>query len=127
MKKKFNFEYLVIPFPILGNKELKDSDKMTLSLIYSFHNNGQTFYMSNEKMGERLGVSTTAASERITKLEKLGYIMTQRTKLGSKERRIVIPLRMIPPVGTPNPPVGTPIDTSRYTEYTPVGGVGSIT
>ena len=45
-------QFLMVPYTILQNKELKDSDKMTLSLIYSFHNNNKEVYISNNKLKE---------------------------------------------------------------------------
>lgn len=105
-------KFLIVPYPILQNKELKDGDKMTLSLIYSFHNNNKEVYISNSKLGKMLGVSRTTASERITKLEKLGYILCKRVMVNGKERRTIVPLRMVPfpnqLVGVPNLLVGIP-------------------
>ena len=123
-------QFLMVPYTILQNKELKDSDKMTLALIYSFHTNKKEMYMSNNRLGYMLGVSRTTASERITKLETLGYIKCQRVMVNGKERRTIVPLRMVGKpnmlVGTPNPLVGTPNDVSRYSDTSLVGGVGSI-
>ena len=123
-------QFLMVPYTILQNKELKDSDKMTLALIYSFHNNNKEVYISNNKLGFMLGVSRTTASERITKLETLGYIKCERVMVNGKERRTIVPLRMVGKpntlVGTPNPLVGTPNGISRYSDTSLVGGVGSI-
>jgi len=123
-------QFLMVSYTILQNKELKDSDKMTLALIYSFHNNNKEIYISNNKLGYMLGVSRTTASERITKLETLGYIKCERIMINGKERRTIVPLRMVGSpnrlVGTPNPLVGKPNDVSRYSDTSLVGGVGSI-
>lgn len=123
-------QFLMVPYTIMQNKELKDSDKMTLALIYSFHKNKKEMYMSNSRMGIMLGVSRTTASERVTKLEALGYIKCERVMINGKERRTIVPLRMVsipnPLVGTPNPLVGEPNDVSRYSDTLLVGGVGSI-
>lgn len=123
-------QFLMVPYTILQNKELKDSDKMTLALIYSFHNNNKEVYISNNKLGYMLGVSRTTASERVTKLETLGYIKCERIMVNGKERRTIIPLKMVgepkPLVGTPNLLVGEPNCISRSTEPSLVGGVGSI-
>jgi DNA-binding Lrp family transcriptional regulator len=123
-------QFLMVPYTILQNKELKDSDKMTLALIYSFHNNNKEVYISNNKLGYMLGVSRTTASERVTKLETLGYIKCERVMVNGKERRTIVPLKMVgepkPLVGTPNLLVGTPNSTSRYSDTSLVGGVGSI-
>lgn len=113
----------MVPYTILKNKELKDSDKITLSLIYSFHNNDKEIYISNNRLGDMLSISRTAASERITKLETLGYIKCNRVMINGKEKRTIVPLRM---VGTPNGLVGTPNRISRSTDQSLVGEVGSI-
>ena len=84
-----------------------------------------------------LGVSRTTASERITKLETLGYIKCERVMVNGKEKRTIVPLRMVSIpnelvgtpnvlVGTPNQLVGSPNDISRYSDTSLVGGVGSI-
>jgi DNA-binding Lrp family transcriptional regulator len=123
-------QFLMVPYTILQNKELKDTDKMTLSLIYSFHNNNKEIYISNNKLGYMLGISRTSASERITKLEALGYIKCERLMVNGKERRTIVPLRMVsipnPLVGTPNLLVGKPNGISRYSDTSLVGEVGSI-
>jgi DNA-binding Lrp family transcriptional regulator len=123
-------QFLMVPYTIMQNKELKDGDKMTLALIYSFHKNKKEMYMSNSRMGIMLGISRTAASERVTKLETLGYIKCERVMVNGKERRTIVPLRMVsepnPLVGTPNVLVGKPNSTSRYSDTSLVGEVGSI-
>jgi len=123
-------QFLMVPYTILNNKELSDGDKFTLSLIYSFYNNDKNVYISNARLGERLGISRTAASERITKLEEMGYIKCNRTFVNGKQRRTIIPIRMVATptllVGTPNILVGQPNSTSRSTDQLLVGEVGSI-
>lgn len=130
MKNSKEDQFLMVPYTILQNKELKDSDKMTLALIYSFHNNNKEIYMSNNKLGFMLGVSRTTASERVTKLETLGYIKCERVMVNGKERRTIVPLKMVcepkPLVGTPNVLVGEPNGISRSTDTSLVGEVGSI-
>lgn len=137
MSTKKEEQFLMVPYTILQNKELKDSDKMTLALIYSFHNNNKEMYMSNNKLGYMLGVSRTTASERVTKLETLGYIKCERTMVNGKEKRTIVPLRMVSIpnevvgtpnvlVGTPNLIVGEPNGISRSTDTSLVGEVGSI-
>ena len=130
-------QFLIVPYTILQNKELKDGDKMTLALIYSFHNNNKEIYISNNKLGSMLGVSRTTASERVTKLEILGYIECQRVMVNGKQKRTIVPLRMVSIpntlVGTPNllvdtptQVVGTPNHISRDSDTSLVGRVGSI-
>lgn len=123
-------QFLSVPYTILNNKELSDGDKLTLSLIYSFYNNDKDMFMSNNKLGLRLGISRTAASERITKLEQLGYVKCERNFVNGKQQRTITPIRMvaIPTliVGEPNTIVGTPNSISRSTDPLLVGEVGSI-
>jgi DNA-binding Lrp family transcriptional regulator len=137
MSTKKEEQFLKVPYTILRNKELKDSDKTTLSLIYSFFNNEKEMYMSNNKLGYMLGISRTSASERITKLETLGYIRCDRVMVNGKEKRTIVPLKMVGTpnelvgtpnelVGTPNLLVGTPNGISRSTDTSLVGEPGSI-
>ena len=123
-------QFLSVPYTILNNKELSDGDKFTLSLIYSFYNNDKEIFISNKTLGGRLGISRTAASERVTKLEALGYIKCDRTYVNGKQRRTIIPLRMVAIpniiVGTPTLIVAEPNSIGRSTEQGLVGEVGSI-
>lgn len=126
MSKKNEEQFTMLPYQLMRNKELKDGDKITLAIIYSFYNNDKVCYISNNMLGDMLGISRTAASERITKLETLGYIQCERTMVNGKERRTIVPLRMVSLVGEPNPLVGKPTRTSRSTDPSLVGEVGSI-
>ena len=123
-------QFLAVPYTILNNKELSDGLKFTLSLIYSFYNNDKQIFISNKTLGVRLGISRTAASERITKLEQLGYIKCERTTINNKQRRTIIPIKMVAEpnrlVATPNRVVGEPNTISRSTEQGLVGEPGSI-
>ena len=47
---------------------------------------------SNEYFSKKLGYSRTSASERITKLKKLGYIQTNSYTYNNKTYRKIIPL-----------------------------------
>jgi len=122
--------FLRVPYIILNNKELSDGEKLTLALIYSFHNNNMEVYMSNNTFAERLGVSRTTASERITKLEKLGYIKCERDFINRKQHRKIVPLKMVGEpnrlVDKPTRLVGKPNRVSRNTEQGLVGKPGSI-
>jgi DNA-binding Lrp family transcriptional regulator len=131
MKNKEQF--LKIPYSILENKILSDGEKITLMLIYSYHNNDKKFYMSNSVIGERIGCSRTAVSKRITKLEKMGLIQCDYTyKNNSKEvdKRFITPLKVVPKFNTvvPKVSVGGELipqgSSSGFTEVVPK--VGSI-
>jgi hypothetical protein len=99
--KKIQEQFLKIPYSILESKDLNDGEKITLMLIYSYHNNQKQFYMSNTSIGELIGCSRTGISKRITKLESMGYIKCEYTyKKNSKEidKRIIIPNKVVPQV-----------------------------
>lgn len=126
-------QYLKIPYSILESKLLNDGEKITLMLIHSYHNSKLQFYMSNTVLGERVGCSRTAASKRITKLEKLGYIECSYTyKNNSKEvdKRFIKPLQVVPKFNTVVPKVSLGSETipqgsaSGFVEVVPK--VGSI-
>ena len=123
----------MIPYSVLESKVLNDGEKITLMLIYSYHNNEKQFYMSNAVIGERIGCSRTAVSKRITKLEKMGYIKCDYTyKNNSKEvdKRFIIPVQVVPKFNRVVPKVSIGVETtpqgssSGFIEVVPE--VGSI-
>jgi len=108
MKNEKQEQFLSVPFSVLERKDLNDGEKLTLMLIFSFHNNGKEFFMTNLNIGKRLGCSRTAASKRITKLEDMGcikcdYIFTQGKK--EVEKRIITPIKVVPTFTTVVPEV----------------------
>lgn len=130
-------QFIAVPYSIAGNKDLNDGDKLTLSLIYSLYNNTQNVYISNNRLGSILGISRTAASERITKLENMGYIKCVRFKNKSNQKRYIVPIDMVGKanevvgepnrvVAKPNRVVGVPTTSSRHTDHQVVGEAGSI-
>jgi DNA-binding Lrp family transcriptional regulator len=120
-------QFLKMSYDILENKQLNAGEKITLALIYSFHNNKKEMYMSYGKMASRMGVSRTTAVDRINTLREKGYIETK--EIHSK-RRIIIPLRMVEiptnVVDVPTTMVDVPTDNGRNTEQSMVDVVGAI-
>lgn len=84
-------QFLKVPYPVLELKDLNGDDKLMLCLIISYHmKNGCV--ASNNHFAKELGYSKTSASERITKLKKLGYIITSSYTYNNKTYRKIIPL-----------------------------------
>jgi biotin operon repressor len=84
-------KFLKVPDTILELKDLNGDDKLMLCQIFAYHvNNG--CIASNQYFANRLGYSRTAASERIAKLKKLGYIQTSSYTHNNKTYRKIIPL-----------------------------------
>lgn len=101
--KNNNESFIQIPDSLMCNKDLTDQDKLTLGLILSFINNDKEFFMGNELIAERLGITKNAASKRIQRLEKLGCIELSYTyKKGKKEvdKRYIIILSLTPKVSS---------------------------
>ena len=76
---------------MLGLKDLNGDDKLMLALICYYHN-GKGCVASNEYFGNMFGYSRTSASERVSKLKKLGYIQTSSYTYNNKTYRKIIPL-----------------------------------
>jgi len=126
-------QFLSVPYSVLERKDLNDGEKLTLMLIYSYHNNGKEFFMTNLNIGKRLGCSRTAASKRITKLEDMGcikcdYIFTDGKK--EVEKRIITPLTVVPTFTRVVPEVSEVVPEfttgSSYIHHEVVPEVGSI-
>ena len=84
-------KFLKVPDAILELKDLNGDDKLMLCKIISYHcNNG--CIASNQYFGDKLGYSKTAASERVSKLKKLGYIQTSSYTFKNKTYRKIVPL-----------------------------------
>jgi DNA-binding Lrp family transcriptional regulator len=84
-------QFLMVPYSILLDDNLNDGDKITLSLILSYSKMDKGCIISNGMLGRILNISPTAASERITKLKKLGYILVKQVTINNYTRRKVIP------------------------------------
>ncbi len=63
-----------IPIDLINDKKLDWANKALLSEIYSLANLENGCIASNQHFAQLLGVNKSAASKRVTKLEKLGYI-----------------------------------------------------
>ena len=71
---------------LLRSRILTDADKLTLALILSWIENDKECFMSNDYIGDVLGISRGAASKRILRLERIGCIQLNYTyKEGKKE------------------------------------------
>jgi len=127
-------QFLKISYDILKNEELNAGEKITLALIYSFHNNKKQMYMSYTKMALTMGVSRTTAVDRINSLRNMGYIETVDI---TKQKRIIIPLRMVEiptkmvdlptkVVDRPTTIVDVPTSDSRNTDQEVVDVLGAI-
>jgi DNA-binding Lrp family transcriptional regulator len=94
-------QFLMVPYSILLDDNINDGDKLTLSLILSYSKMDKGCIISNRKLGKILNISPTAASERITKLKKLGYVNCINVTINNYTKRKVIP----------NPPFGLDEET----------------
>lgn len=94
-------QFLMVPYSILLDNNINDGDKLTLSLILSYSKMDKGCIISNKKLGLILNISPTAASERITKLKKLGYVSCINVTINNYTKRKVIP----------NPPFGLDEET----------------
>jgi Mn-dependent DtxR family transcriptional regulator len=85
-------QFLMVPYSVLFDDRLNDGDKITLSLIISYSKTDMGCIISNGTLGKILNISPTAASERITKLKKLGYITCKNITIKNYTRRKVKPI-----------------------------------
>ena len=84
-------KFLKVLYTILELKDLNGDDKLMLSLIISYHVNNRCI-ATNEYFGKKFGYSKTSASERISKLKRLGYIQTSSYTFNNKTYRKIIPV-----------------------------------
>lgn len=66
-----------IPVELMMDKQLDWSNKVLLTEILSLHKLPDGCFASNDQLAELLGIEKSAASKRISKLKKLGYIQTK--------------------------------------------------
>ena len=93
---------------LLRSRILTDADKLTLALILSWIENDKECFMSNDYIGDVLGISRGAASKRILRLERIGCIQLNYTyKEGKKEvdKRYITFLSYEPKVSPDSPQV----------------------
>lgn len=67
----------MIPIELMKDKKLDWTNKALLTEIHSLHKLPNGCIASNEHFAELLGIKSPAASKRISKLKKLGYISTE--------------------------------------------------
>jgi DNA-binding Lrp family transcriptional regulator len=84
-------QFLMVPYSLLSIKDLKDGDKLLLSLIQSLNKTNNGCLISNKYLGKLFNISRTAASERVSKLKSLGYIETSSYTFNNKTFRKIIP------------------------------------
>jgi hypothetical protein len=77
MKNNYKSKGLWIPKEFLVNPELDCANKMLLSEIHSLHKLVKGCIAPNEFFSNLLGMTKSAASKRVTRLKKLGYIHTE--------------------------------------------------
>ena len=65
-----SLRYLVLPYAILGNKDLSIQEKLVLARIAGF----RTFYESSQSTAEFLGISALVVERAKRNLVKLGYV-----------------------------------------------------
>lgn len=75
--KKNEKKGIWIPIEILNDKNLDSSDKILLSEIYSLINLPNGCFAPNKYFRDLLGITSGAASKRITALKEKGYIETK--------------------------------------------------
>ena len=87
-----NMPYVEIPFEILQDKDLTDSE-LRLYMIISFltYKTGYC-YASNNYLGDMLGIKTRAVQTRLQKLEEKKYIFKsfEQNRWSAKQRKIEI-------------------------------------
>jgi hypothetical protein len=102
-KNKQEETFTQVPHSLMKNKDLTDQDKLTLSVIISFINNGKECYIGNDTLGEMLGISKNAASSRVLRLQEIGCVSLRYTyKEGKKEidKRYITLLSTTPQVSS---------------------------
>jgi DNA-binding MarR family transcriptional regulator len=86
--------FLMVPQSILELKNLDGDNKLLLAKIVSLHQLKDGCIMSNNYIGDMLGLDKSSASRRIKKLKKLQYIETQNIY----KDRICIGRKIIPTI-----------------------------
>lgn len=92
MKTNEKREGIWLSKELMENKDLDWTNKVLLADICSLHELPQGCFGSNEYFGNLLGISSGAASKRISQLTSLGYIKTEN-KFDKRQciGRIIIP------------------------------------
>lgn len=107
----------MIPIELMKDKKLDWTNKALLTEILALHKLPNGCIASNEHFADLLGIKSPAASKRITKLKKLGYISTEdvynkRQCVG----RIITPLIKITLKKSSNDEIAHPEKKERNSE-----------
>lgn len=86
-----------IPIELMDDNQLDWLNRVLLSEILSLHQLPNGCIASNQHFGELLGIDRSAASRRISKLKKLGYIQTKDVYQRNEcVGRIITPILNVP-------------------------------
>lgn len=75
-------------------KTLTPAEKIVLSVILSYTDNGQEFYMSNNILAVEVGMNYSSVVRIITSLRKLGYVKTY--KVMDRSKNLVVGRTVVP-------------------------------
>lgn len=106
-----------IPSYVMSSKELNSTDKCVYGVIYTMLNVTHKCFMSNERIGNEIGLSKKTVSRTLTKLSRAGLLNIKLTyKNGTKEvdkRYITLGNIPMPQLGyTPCPDKGSSLPQS---------------
>lgn len=106
-----------IPSYVMSSKELNSTDKCVYGVIYTMLNVTHKCFMSNERIGNEIGLSKKTISKTLTKLSRAGLLNIKLTyKNGTKEvdkRYITLKNIPVPQSGyTPCDDKGLPLPQS---------------
>ena len=109
--KKFNIDFLPIPYCVIKDKEMTRAQEYVMGLVYLMDVRRQNeMFMSNTYMGEILQMTPMTVSNSLAKLQKAGYItITYKDKEKRNRDRIYSNIRtgLVPSVDIPRSTCGT--------------------
>lgn len=87
-----NMPYAAVPFKILEDKDMSDSELRLYAIISFFASKEGYCYASNKYFGDMLGIKTRAVQTRLQKLEEKKYIFKsfEQNRWSAKQRKIEI-------------------------------------
>lgn len=87
-----NMPYAAVPFKILEDKDISDSELRLYAIILFFASKEGYCYASNNYLGDMLGIKTRAVQTRLQKLEEKKYIFKsfEQNRWSAKQRKIEI-------------------------------------
>lgn len=71
--------YAAVPFKILEDKDISDSELRLYAIILFFASKEGYCYASNNYLGDMLGIKTRAVQTRLQKLVDKGYVLRSFT------------------------------------------------